>query len=224
MSLSPQGKVEVLSTKVYIHARTLERLRDSIVSIIRKYHSDNPDKTGLGLARLAEVSGLKQDILAGIMDLLVKEGVVGRAKEQFALPGFKPIFSEKQKSLMEAVESAYQKRLFNPPAIEEAAVLAGVSQKDLQNALRMLVGQNRLVEIEKGLFFHHDAIEQAKSRISSVYSGTGKTRKREVQVYSGYNAKIRDTFARLFRPDGIDLSAGLHPVSQKRFMKKSRVC
>ena len=172
--LIAEGKVKVLSTKVYIHARTLERLRDSIVAIIRKCHSDNPDKTGLGLAQLAEASGLKQDILAAVMDLLVKKGVVGRTKEQFALPGFQPTFSEKQKSLMEAVELAYRKRLFNPPAIEEAAILAGVSQKDLQNTLRMLVGQNRLVEIEKGLFFHHDAIEQAKLRISRFIQEQGK--------------------------------------------------
>ncbi len=172
--LIAEGKVKVLSAKVYIHARTFESLRDNIVSIRRKYHTDNPDKAGLGLAQLAEASGLKQDILAAIMDLLVKEGVVGRAKEQFALPGFQPIFSEKQKSLMEAVESAYQKRLFNPPAIEEAASLAGVSQKDLQDALRMLVGRNRLVEIEKGLFFHHDAIEQAKARISRFIQEQGK--------------------------------------------------
>jgi selenocysteine-specific elongation factor len=172
--LVERGKVKALSTKVYIHTRTLESVRDSIVSILRKYHSGNPDKTGLGLAPLAEASGLKQDILAAILDLLVKEGVVGRVKEQLALPGFKPIFSEKQKSMMEAVESAYKKRLFNPPLIEEAAILAGISQKDLHNTLRMLVGQNSLVEIEKGLFFHHDAIEQAKARISGFIKEQGK--------------------------------------------------
>jgi len=172
--LIAQGKVKILSAKVYIHTRTLEHLRDSIVSAIRKYHSDNPDKTGLALARLAESLSIRQEVLAMVLDLLVKQGVVSRVKEQFTLPGFQPVFSEKQKSLMQAAESAYLKRLFNPPTIEEAAVLAGISQKDLLNTLRTLAGLNRLVEIEKGLFFHREAIEQAKSGITKFIQQEGK--------------------------------------------------
>jgi len=40
--------------------------------------------------------------------------------------------------------------------------------------LRTLVAQERLIEIEKGLFFHRDAVEQARSKIIRFIEEQGK--------------------------------------------------
>ena len=172
--LAAEGKVAAISKRTYIHADTLAGLSDGIIAIIGKYHRDEPDKTGMSFAELSEASGIMQEVLAGIIDLLVKNGAIRREKENFALPGYQPKFSEQQKKTIEAVESACRRRFFSPPTMEEIAGLAGISQDQLQGAVRTLVAQERLVEIEKGLFFHRDAIEEARSRLIRFIEEQGK--------------------------------------------------
>ena len=172
--LVTERKVTALTKRTYIHADTLSKLRDSIVAIIGMHHRDKPDRTGMSFTELSQASGIMQEVLAAVIDLLVREGAIRLVKEHLALPGYQPRFSQQQTKTMEAIESAYLRRFFNPPTLEEIAGLAGLSQDQLQGTLRTLVAQERLIEIEKGLFFHRDAVEQARSKIIRFIEEQGK--------------------------------------------------
>jgi selenocysteine-specific elongation factor len=82
---------------------------------------------------------------------------------------------------MEKVESVFQNHLFEPPTIEEAAVQIRCSIQDVGKTVGLLVEHKRLVRVEQDLFFHAEAIKQARQRIIEHIHGEGQGRLESVK-------------------------------------------
>ena len=70
---------------------------------------------------------------------------------------------------------------FQPPVWSELVSALGIVQNQAEELLRFLVGQGRLVKVDEGLYFHREALEEAKVKISSHIKEKGSVQLAEVR-------------------------------------------
>ncbi|MHC4489264.1 MAG: SelB domain-containing protein, partial [Planctomycetota bacterium] len=95
-------------------------------------------------------------------------------KHRLALPKHSETFSEDEQKLLENVESLFRDRPFNPPKCEEVLEHTAATPEKVQKILRILIEQERLIEVENNLLFHAEAIGRAKEILVSFINKEGR--------------------------------------------------
>jgi selenocysteine-specific elongation factor len=70
--------------------------------------------------------------------------------------------------------SLFRSRRFNPPQRQEVIESARDSVEQVEKILRILIEQGILIQVEKDLFFHSDAVEQARQILAAFIDKEGK--------------------------------------------------
>jgi len=156
------GKVRNLAPKSYIHSDTLAKVQQRLLDIIGEFHNSKPESPGITTKQLCTVSQLSNDLVDAFIGLLISQGKLVERKHRLALPEHKEIFDEEQQKLIGDVESLFSNRLFSPPKVEEVIEYTGASPEKIQKILRILIEQERLVQVEDNLLFHSEAVERAR--------------------------------------------------------------
>jgi selenocysteine-specific elongation factor len=171
--LVQQAKVLYLDSKLYIHTDTADNLQQKLLDIVGDFHNSKPESPGLTIEQFYETSGLKKDVLDGLIKLLISQGKLTERKHRLALPEHQETFSDDEQKLLQSIESLFRQRPFNPPSLQEVTEETKAAAEKVQKILRILIEHERLVRIEKDLFFHSEAVEQARQKLISFINKEG---------------------------------------------------
>jgi selenocysteine-specific elongation factor len=171
--LVEQDKVRRFSSRS-IHADTLERLAGKIIESTEQFHRDNPQSPGVEKTRLFEMCSIEKDLFDEMIAFLLAEGKLVSRKSRLALPGYSEQFSSEQLNLLSRVESIYKEKLFNPPNPQEIAQTAGISAERVKEFVRVLYEQQKLVKVDRDLFFHRDAVNEARQILIDYIKEQGR--------------------------------------------------
>ena len=160
--------------KLYIHSDTADNVQQRLLDIVGDFHRDKPESPGLSIEQFYNASQLKRNVFGGLVRLLVTQGKLVERKHRLALPEHSETFSEDEQKLLENVESLFRDRPFNPPKCEEVVEHTAATPEKVQKILRILIEQERLIEVENNLLFHSEAIEQARRLLISFINKEGK--------------------------------------------------
>lgn len=72
------------------------------------------------------------------------------------------------------MDRLFQQRLFNPPNLEEVAQNVGAQPVAVHKTIRILTEQQTLVQVERDLYFHRDAILEASRRLTEHIRKEGR--------------------------------------------------
>jgi selenocysteine-specific elongation factor len=168
-----EGKAIPLDSKLLIHRDTADAAQQKLLGIIGDFHRGKPESPGLSIEQFHEASRLKKDVFDGLVKLLIAQGKLVERKHRLALPEHREMFSEDQEELIGSIESLFKTRPFDPPSYEEVVQhTAGVPDK-VQETLQILTEQERLVRVDKDLFFHREAVEKARRILTSYINKEG---------------------------------------------------
>ncbi len=171
--LVQQDKVLYLDSKLYIHTDTADNVQQQLLNIVGDFHHSKPESPGLTVEQFYEASKMKKDVFDGLVNLLISQGKLVERKHRLALPEHQETFSDDEQKLLQIIESLFRERPFNPPKFEEVIEQTGASPEKVQKILRILIEHERLVRIEKDLFFHSEAVEQARQKLISFINKEG---------------------------------------------------
>jgi selenocysteine-specific elongation factor len=171
--LLDEDKIVDLGSKLYAHRETLEKVRKRLLDIVDDYHREKPESPGLTIEQLYESSGFKKDVFDGLLKLLLAENILIEKKNRIALPEHRESFSDDEQKLLRSVESLFTERYFNPPNMQEVIEHTGASQDKVQKIFKILIEQQHLVRVDKDLFFHRDAVEQARETLTTYIQEQG---------------------------------------------------
>jgi len=171
--LVKDGKVLSLDSKLYIHKDTLINLQKKLIDIVTDFHSTNPESPGLTLEQMHESSGLRKEVFDGIFKMLISGGKLIERKSRIALAEHIEKFSDSEQKLIQNVESLFRNQLFSPPDIKEVMEKTKVSLQEIRKILKILSEQQKLVRVENDMFFHNQAVEQARDTLISYISQNG---------------------------------------------------
>lgn len=171
--LIARGEILDLGSKLYIHCETLGNASQQLLDIVGRFHRKQPESPGIAAEQFYEASGLSKDVFDGLLKLLVARGELIEKKHRIALVGHRESFSEDEQELVESIEALYKSRLFNPPGLQEVIAQAGAGSEKVQRIIKILIEHERLVRVEKDMYFHRDGVEKARDILISYITEQG---------------------------------------------------
>jgi len=172
--LVQQDKVLYLDSKLYIHTDTADNVQQQLLNIVSDFHHSKPESPGLTIEQFYEASQLKKDVFDGILRLLISQGKLVERKHRLALPEHCETFSDDEQKLLQSVESLFANRPFNPPKFQEVTEHTKAAPEKVQKILRILIEHERLIRVDNNLFFHSEAVEQARQILVSFINKEGR--------------------------------------------------
>ena len=145
-----------------------------MIEIVGEFHRTRPESPGISAEQLYEPSRLRKDVFDGLVSRLLAKGKLIEKKHRIALPEHCEEFSQSERELLSCVESLFKSRLFNPPQVQEVVETTVISPEKADKILRILIEQERLVQVEKDLLFHTEAIEKARQILTSFINKEGR--------------------------------------------------
>jgi selenocysteine-specific elongation factor len=172
--LKNMGKVLNLTATLFIHAETIAGLEGKLLVIVKEFHKTNPESPGLNANDILERAQLPKVVSDAVTAKLISEGKLSERKGRLALPEHKEVFNEQEEKLIRTIESLFIKNLFNPPKPDEITEQTHSDPDKIRRIFKILTEQQQLIEVEKGLFFHRQAIEKARQILITFINKEGK--------------------------------------------------
>ncbi|MHC4622658.1 MAG: selenocysteine-specific translation elongation factor [Planctomycetota bacterium] len=169
-----EGKVLNLTSKLYIHTDNAAAAEQRLLDIVAGFHNDRPESPGIKPEQLLAASGLERQVFDGLTRLLISHAKLAERKHRLALPHHRESLGDKETQLLEAVESLFTKRLFNPPNCDELVQICSAGKDKVERVLKILLEYERLVRVENDLLFHCNAIDRARDILVSYLNKEGK--------------------------------------------------
>jgi len=172
--LTERKKILELDSKFYIYCDTLDAAQQRLIKIADDFHRDNPESPGMSSEQFYDASKLRKDVFGSLIKYLLSQGKLIERKHRIALPDHQETFSEDERNLLKKVEALFRNRLFNPPKFEEVTEQVKAAPEKVKKILQILIEQEHLVRVEKDLFFHSEAIKQARGLLISFIKKEGQ--------------------------------------------------
>jgi selenocysteine-specific elongation factor len=169
-----EGKVIEISPKLYIHSDSAVNIQKGLLDVVGEFHRSRPESPGMSIEQFHEAAKLRKDVFDGLIKLLFSQGKLVERKQRLALPEHRETFSEDEQKLLESIDSLFKGRRFNPPQRQEIIEYTHAPTEQVEKILRILIEQGRIVQVEKDLFFHGDAVEQARQILVAFINKEGK--------------------------------------------------
>jgi selenocysteine-specific elongation factor len=172
--LLKEGSIIEPAAGIYVHRDAVEKAAGTLLKTVGDFHAGSPESPGMTRAALLESSGLKKPVFETAVELLGKQGKLVERNARLALAGHRPEFTDSERRLLDSVEALFRRRPFNPPDADAVALETRADAKTVQRMLRILREQERLVQVEGDLMFHHEAVERARKILTDFLAREGR--------------------------------------------------
>ena len=180
-NLIEQDRVLVLTGNVYMHSKSLARIADMLTQWTKQFHQQKPDSPGIEKEQLLSQSELDKKVFDVVINLLLEREELILRKDRLALPSHKEQFDPAVQKLLHSIESMFAENLFNPPKIDEISSELCQDVQVVNKAIGLLIEQQIIIRVEQNLYFHTDAVEEAKRRTIEYIQTEGKGQLESVQ-------------------------------------------
>jgi selenocysteine-specific elongation factor len=152
--LSPLGGI-------YLHRQTAAETAENILHHITQFHRQSPERPGLPWEQLRKSIPSHKSVLEHLVARLVSEKRLVERGDFLALAEHQSTFRDEDAKLLDAVETLFRQKNFQPPSVDDVAKQTNAPPAKLQKILKILREHGQLVQVEEGMLFHRDALDRA---------------------------------------------------------------
>ncbi|MCS7186023.1 MAG: selenocysteine-specific translation elongation factor [Armatimonadetes bacterium] len=150
----------MLDNQTLIANELINRIREAVITQLRRYHTERPLRRGMPKEQLRGVVGLSAEVFEPLLQRFVQAGEISLDKELVHLPSHEIKLTDEQQRWAQRMEQRVKSAGFAPPELDE--LLSEFPDRDQAlDLLSLLVEQGKLVKVAE-FVFHPSAIEQAK--------------------------------------------------------------
>ena len=171
--LLEQKNIIKLTSRDYIHLDTMKHLENQLINIVQDFHKKSPHEPGIIPQKLLELSSTKKNVFDYILKNLLSDGRLVERKKCLASPKHRELFDDQTQKLLKSVEPLFIENLFAPPDSKTITAALNIDSDKTDQAIKILIQQQRLVRIEKDLVFHHTAVEKAQQLLTDYINEHG---------------------------------------------------
>jgi selenocysteine-specific elongation factor len=150
---------------LYVSAEAAEAAERLVVESLGEYHAAAPESAGIREAELAEGAGLSPTVFDGVLAALVEDGRVTRAGGRVAAAGHEAAVPPEERELLRDVEAAFREAPFAPPSVDEIIARTNRDAQAVKKCVGTLLERGAIVRVAEGMFFHADAVAEARRRL-----------------------------------------------------------
>jgi selenocysteine-specific elongation factor len=158
---------------MYIHLDTVNHLEQELLGLIADFHKNSPQIPGIDSELLCQLSKLEKSVFNFILARLKEKKLIVVRGNKLALPSHREVIPEAHRAGFERIDKLFFSRLFNPPDKEELAKVLGIPKDRIDVLVKLLIEHERLVVVEKDLFFHREAIQKARQLLVDCIKNEG---------------------------------------------------
>ncbi|MCU0873373.1 MAG: selenocysteine-specific translation elongation factor [Pirellulaceae bacterium] len=206
--LTRARKLVGMSAGRYMHRDTAAEACARVLEIVEQSHTDAPESPGMTWEQLKLATHWDKPVLDGLIVMLKTDGRLVERNQHLALPTHQATFAQQDARHLEAIETLFRERAFQPPDAGEIVQATGIPQAAVEKTLKLLREHGRLIWVGQGLLFHVEAIELARQRLVEHIRQEGRLEsvkfKYLVATTRKYALPLLDYFDRtgLLRRDG----------------------
>ncbi len=151
--------------RLHMHADTAAKTMKTLLEHVAEVHRRQPESPGIRREQLLTDAALRKEIFDGLIERMLAGGVLADRKGCLALPTHREQFNDAEQQLLQRVETMFKGHLFDPPSPQTVADQTRTVPPQVARAIRILVEQQRLVRVDQDLYFHADAVAEARTRL-----------------------------------------------------------
>ncbi|MCG2710220.1 MAG: selenocysteine-specific translation elongation factor [Thermodesulfovibrionales bacterium] len=174
-----QRDTVVQHENILIHSVAVNSIRAGIDKILNAFHKQNPLKTGMPKEEVRAQLKIDQKIF-NALTATMKEVVID--KDLMRLSFFKVSLSEVDKGIETKILNMLEQAGFQPPLKEEIAKALNLQPKQLDDILKLMVKQGKLVRINETMYITKAVYDKIINLLKDFFS-----RKKEMTI-----AEFRD--------------------------------
>lgn len=156
------GLAIALPNGLYLHRDTAGELEQRVVAEVEQYHRDDPTSVGITAELLRQRLLFERIALDYVLSRAAADGRLRERNGRWFLSSHRAVFAGADAQHVEALEELFRQRRFHPPSVDEACQATGLARAEVDKLLRILREHERLVRVEDGVFFHHEAVNAAR--------------------------------------------------------------
>jgi selenocysteine-specific elongation factor len=164
-ALASQGRIQAIDGRQFMHGDTGVQAQKRLAEAVGRFHAQQPASPGMHRDSLFAESGMAKEVFEALIGRMLGAGSLVDRKGLLALPGHREQFNDAERDLLARIENLYQKRPFNPPDPQEVVAETRAAEGQVARLLRLLTEQQRLIRVDQDLFFHADAVAEARTRL-----------------------------------------------------------
>ncbi|BCJ87943.1 selenocysteine-specific translation elongation factor [Effusibacillus dendaii] len=172
-----EGICEIPGTNGFISFKSLNRVLNEIELKIQAHYERERFHTFVAKAQVMSqlTKKLKPKIYDGILELGERAERIEVRQDRIKLAGYEVPLNPKEEQLLQEIVGRFQSDLYQPPTLQELLTLYKGQEKTVQGIITLLKERETLVEVEEGLLFSRQAIEQAPTILSEIGTEAGFT-------------------------------------------------
>lgn len=151
----------------YALGTVVKDLQNSATAFLQNFHRQQPLKLGVSKEELRR--RLPEEVEVRLFNFLLQDleqqRRVAVEKELVRLASHQVVLKEEQEELAQKVEALYQKGDLTPPTLKEVGAALRTGGNRLQEIIKLLVSQGRLVKVKEDLLFHHSTMAALKDKL-----------------------------------------------------------
>ena len=180
--LIDNGFVLQVANEQYLHKSVYENVLARILQILEDMHKNMPDRLGMDKDSLLQQCGLDKSLFDAVVTLAIKDNKLTLKNELLALASHREQFDPAQQALLDKIEAVYKENLFSPPNLDDIRSQVNAATKEFDKTIDILLEQQIVIAVDRKIYFHADAIAEAKRRITEFVNGEGQGRLESVKM------------------------------------------
>jgi selenocysteine-specific elongation factor len=178
-------------------------LRERAANLIDAAHKANPERPGLELTHLrAEFNSIFPAAFDALMDDLCANGFV-RAGSTIARASHRPSLPPEILPAAEKIRAALAEKPFDPPSRKDFS-----EDRHLQQALRFLIQQGEIIELNDEIVLLRHAVEQIRNAVVSFISDHGPATASQLRQKIGSSRRVIIPFLEYLDRSGVTQRIG----------------
>ncbi|MGQ9920359.1 MAG: SelB domain-containing protein, partial [Desulfobacca sp.] len=151
----------------YALGAVVTELQQAVTDFLQSFHQSQPLKLGVSKEELRRrlPEELEVRLFNYLLQDLERQGRVAVEKELVRLASHQVVLQEEQEALAHKVEALYQKGGLTPPTLKEVEATLRTGGSRLQEILKLLTAQGRLIKVKEDLLFHQSVIALLRDRL-----------------------------------------------------------
>ncbi|GAX90795.1 selenocysteine-specific translation elongation factor [Effusibacillus lacus] len=174
--LADRGQLrELPGNNGYVTFHALDKLLDEIEEKIRSHYARERFHNYVAKAQvLSQLSRkLKPKVYDAILELGAEAGRLEVKQDRIRLVGYTVPLSSKEQQMMQDILKKFREQAYQPPTLQELLAAYKGQDKIVQGIVSLLKETDALVEVEEGILFAKETIEQTPQILRKISGDDG---------------------------------------------------
>ncbi len=171
--LKQAGLVAVFG-RVMITSHWLERAREDALTLLARFHDENPLQSGMNKQQVRERTRGPDELFDGVIASLLREKKLEADGELLRLPGRGVVLRDEETESKQQIEQAFARAGLQVPLLKDVLASLPVDKVRAQKIVTLLLRDRVLVKLADDLVFHRDALEAMRRQLIATKVKTPK--------------------------------------------------